>query len=155
MNTKWGQYLGLDECPYARRWVIEGKLGSVRVHHFYKSDDERAFHDHPWWFLTFVFKGGYTDVNPDEEDHVRAPAIRFRRAEHRHTVRTDPGGAWTLVVSGPKKRVWGFWVPDILFNDRRRARHGDEAAQERIDNAPKKFLRNERYFRQWGHHPCE
>lgn len=136
MRIKLGEYLGLKECPYARRWTLESKHGTLRVHHFYRSDDERALHDHPWWFLTFVFKGGYTDVNEQGNDHLRAPAIRFRRAEHKHTVRTDPGGAWTFVISGPKKRIWGFWVP-------------------RIGEKVPRFLRNEKYFAQHGHHPCD
>lgn len=49
-------------------------------------------------------------------DDVRAPAIRYRPAEHRHTTIAGPKGAWTLVLMGPKVRAWGFfrdgrWLP--------------------------------------------
>lgn len=41
-------------------------------------------------------------------DEVRAPAIRFRSAEHTHTTIAGPEGAWTLVLMGPKRKPWGF-----------------------------------------------
>lgn len=122
--------LGLPECPYVVRWRFETPLGSIRVHHWLASDDPRAKHDHPWWFATFVFKGGYTDASPDGDDHLRAPAVRFRRATHRHTVFPDPGGAWTLMITGPKVRTWGFWT-----NGR--------------------FYKMNKYFFKFGHHPCD
>lgn len=126
----WGQLLGRPECPYARRWIFGFGLGSVRVHHFYRSDDERHFHDHPWWFVTLVLRGGYTDVSPAGEDRLRPGSVRFRPALHRHTVRADPGGVWTVVVTGRPLRVWGFWVGE-------------------------RFKRSRRYFFDHGHHPCD
>lgn len=137
-----GQRLGEPECPYARRWVANfGPFGSVRVHHWLASDDQRYPHDHAWWFLTFVVRGGYTDIAnvvPDRlstrsvtiSDHVRAPTVRFRPSAHRHKVKVDPGGAWTVLVTGPPVRDWGFYVDG-------------------------QFKRMRRYFREHGHHPCE
>lgn len=129
-NIKWGEYLGFKECPYLRRWCLTVGLFSIRVHHFYKSDDERAFHDHPWWFVTLVLKDGYTDISPYGEDHLKIGSIRFRSAEHKHTVKTDPGGSWTLVITGPNLRNWGFWPNG-------------------------KFKKANKYFLEHGHHPCE
>jgi hypothetical protein len=100
------------------------------VHHWLGSDDDRAFHDHPWWFLTFVVKGGYTDKTPDGDEILRAPAIRFRPALHQHTVTYMPGGAWTVLVTGPKARTWGFWKDG-------------------------KFRKANRWFYRFGHHPCD
>src|SRR5215472_18922423 len=61
---KWAEKLGLPQCPYLIRWRAETPFGSVRLHHWLGPDDDRAFHDHPWWFVTFVLAGGYTDRNP-------------------------------------------------------------------------------------------
>lgn len=37
-------------------------------------------------------------------------SLAFRHAEDPHRItKLAPGGAWTLVVSGPKARSWGFW----------------------------------------------
>lgn len=132
----WRERLGLPRCPYVIRWRLETPLGSVRVHHWLAPDDGRAFHDHPWWFLTFVIRGCYGDQSPDDSDptgyrteFLRAPAVRFRRAEHRHTVVPCPGGAWTLLVTGPARRRWGFWPGG-------------------------KFVKANKWFASYGHHPC-
>jgi hypothetical protein len=130
LTVKLRERLGLPECPYVIRWRFEiSKAGSVRVHHWLGPDDDRAFHDHPWWFWTFVFKGGYIDRSPDGEEHLKAPAVRFRPALHQHTVIPYPEGAWTLLVTGPRVRVWGFWLDG-------------------------KFRKARRWFESKGHHPC-
>lgn len=134
-TIKWGERLGLDECPYLRRWAVVLGLFSIRVHHFYASDDERAFHDHPWWFVTLVLKGGYTDVSPAGEDHLGRGAVRFRPALHQHTVRVDPGGVWTIILTGRNMRTWGFW--------------------ERLGSGRTRFRKANKWFFEKGHHPCE
>ena len=126
----WGEPLGLDECPYVIRWIAETPWFSVRVHHWLGPDDDRAFHDHPWGFVTFVLKGWYSDVRPGGRDILRAPAVRFRPALHRHTVVPAPGGARTLLVTGRIIRPWGFWQ----------------------DGA--KFVKANKWFLTRGHHPC-
>lgn len=130
------EHLGLPECPYVYRWRFEVRgLGSLRVHHWIGSDDDRAFHDHPWWFLTLVVRGGYTDHSPDGADHLRAGSIRYRPALHRHTVVPDPGGAWTVLITGPRVRTWGFWI--------------------RVSDTKVKFYKARRWFESKGHHPCQ
>jgi hypothetical protein len=142
--------LGLPSCPYVIRWRLETPWFSIRLHHWLAPDDDRAPHDHPWNFTTFVLLGGYTDESTKPCDsncgpvghvggcaakfktreHLRAPAIRRREAAHQHTVFPDPDGAWTIIVTGPKVRSWGFWVKG-------------------------KFVKMNKYFLTHGHHPCE
>lgn len=122
--------LGLDTCPYLIRWRFESPWGSIRLHHWLAQDDPRHRHDHPWNFITFVLKGGYTDLSPNGDSHLRAPAVQYRAAEHQHTVVPDEGGAWTVIITGPKIRRWGFWVNG-------------------------KFKSNVKYFWKFGHHPCD
>ena len=126
---KLNEKLGLPECPYLIRWRLELPFGSIRVHHWLSSDDDRAFHDHPWWFWTIVLKGSYTDKSPDGTDHLRFLSHRYRPALHRHTVIPDPE-AWTLLVTGPPVRSWGFWLNG-------------------------KFRKANKWFLTFGHHPCE
>lgn len=125
----WGEPLGLDECPYVIRWIAETPWLSVRVHHWIASDDPRGHHDHPWSFLTFVLRGGYEDRSPDGTDYLKAPAVRFRSALHRHYVYPDEDGCWTLLLTGPIIRPWGFWVGE-------------------------KFTKANKWFLSKGHHPC-
>lgn len=129
--------LGLPECPYVIRWRIEFPFGSVRLHHWLAPDDDRAFHDHPWWFWTIVLKGCYGDQTPAPGEYagyrtefLKAPCARFRPALHRHTVVPCPGGAWTLLITGRPVRSWGFW-PDG------------------------KFRKANKWFLSHGHHPCQ
>jgi hypothetical protein len=127
----WAEPLGLPECPFVVRWKIESRSGwSLRLHHWLSSDDARAFHDHPWWFITLVLRGGYTDKGPDGDDVLRAGSVRYRPALHRHTVVPGARGAWTLMATGPKMRPWGFWLNG-------------------------KLIRHNKWFARFGHHPCE
>ena len=127
---KFNEKLGLDSCPYLIRWRFETPWGSIRLHHWLSQDDPRHRHDHPWSFVTFVLKGGYTDLSPAGDQHLRAPAVQYRDATHQHTVVPDKGGAWTIIVTGPKIRKWGFWVDG-------------------------KFKSRIKYFWKFGHHPCD
>jgi hypothetical protein len=129
-QLRWNEPLGKPECPYAYRWVLNFGLFALRVHHFVRSDDKRHFHDHGWWFLTFVLKGSYVDVSPDGRDQLRAGSIRFRKATHKHYVEVPKGGVWTFLITGSNSRKWGFWIGD-------------------------KFKRPLKYFDKYGHPPCD
>jgi hypothetical protein len=130
-RAEWARPLGLENCPYVIRWLAETPWFSLRMHHWLGPDDARAFHDHAWWFITFVVKGGYSDVNPKGCDILQAPAIRFRPALHRHTVQPLEGGAWTIMLTGRIMRPWGYWKNGV------------------------KFVKNNKWFASMGHHPCE
>jgi hypothetical protein len=130
VQIKFHEKLGLPECPYVIRWRIETRIGSIRLHHWLGPDDDRAFHDHPWWFATFVLRGGYTDRSPAGEEHLKAGSMRYRPALHQHTVVPDANGAWTLLVTGPKIRRWGFWLNG-------------------------KLIKANKWFLSFGHHPCD
>ncbi len=129
VQVRWAEKLR-PACPYMKRWVLDLGLFSLRVHHWYSSDDDRHFHDHPWPFATLVLKGGYTDVSPAGSDALRAGSVRRRPAEWQHTVKVNPSGCWTVMATGPQLRRWGFWVNG-------------------------KFKRSNKYFLEHGHHPCK
>lgn len=130
IQIRWREPLGKAECPYAYRWVFNLGLFSFRVHHFLRSDDKRYFHDHAWWFVTMVLKGSYTDVSPAGEDRMTAGSIRYRAARHKHYVKVEDGGCWTILLTGPMMRKWGFWVDG-------------------------KMKRPLKYFHKFGHPPCD
>jgi hypothetical protein len=113
---------GASEC--LEYWRIKTPLGGVRLHHWKRDDRDDFSHDHPWSFATLVLFGGYTDVASDGSvDCLRAGSVRFRSAEHRHTVK-DCAGCWTIVVMGPTRRDghayigeqladWHEWLRDV------------------------------------------
>lgn len=130
IQVRWNEPLGVKECPYAYRWVLNLGFVSFRIHHFLRSDDKRHFHDHGWWFLTFVLKGSYVDVSPDGRDALSFGSIRYRKATHMHYVEVPPTGVWTFLITGPAHRNWGFWVNGT-------------------------FKRPLKYFHKFGHPPCD
>lgn len=93
-----------------RRWVVQTPVGGLRLHHFFRGDDDREPHDHPWGFVTLVLAGGYVDVSVMGADVLRRGSVRYRPARHAHRVET--AGCWTLVLSGPITRAWGFWAAE-------------------------------------------
>lgn len=129
-----------------KRWVLDLYLFSIRLHHWMSSDDQRHYHDHPWNFITIVLAGGYTDIAPsNQEDPDSRPihermtpgTICHRASFHKHTVKVDDGGCWTLLLTGRPIRTWGFWV---------KRKDGSGIWRMRKRN---------KYFREMGHHPCE
>jgi hypothetical protein len=127
--VEWNKKLGLPECPYLIRWVAGTPFGSTRLHHWRGSDDLRNTHDHPWWFFTIVLWGGYWDITEDGAQRMRAGSFAFRPALHRHSVKVDQGGCWTIMICGPEIRDWGFWVAGV-------------------------FRKANKYFLKYKHHPC-
>lgn len=51
---------------YLDRWyVIPRNLWfNIYLHHTLRDDDPQALHDHPWWNVSLVLKGGYWEVMP-------------------------------------------------------------------------------------------
>lgn len=125
-----GEPMGLEECPYMRRWVADFGPLAVRLHRWERSDDARAFHDHAWWFLTLVLRGSYADESPAGRDVLTAGSVRYRSSSHKHTVQVLRPGTWTLLVTGRPVRRWGFWVRG-------------------------KLVMRDKYFATTGHHPCD
>lgn len=130
MQFVWGQKLGHPECPYIQRWVFKFGVFSFRLHRWFHSDDDRYFHDHPWWYISFLICGSYNDVSP-LGTRVRKPgSLAFYRANHQHTVQITKSPCWTILLTGSEKREWGFWVRG-------------------------RFRKRNRYFYDHGHPPCE
>ena len=127
---RWAEKLYCQTGVYNKRWYIKTPWFSIRLHHWFHSDDARNFHDHPWSFVTIVLKGGYTDISPQGEQEMKVGSVAFRPALHRHTVKVNPGGCWSLVLTGPEFRKWGFWVKN-------------------------KFKKANKYFLEHGKHVCD
>ena len=112
-------YIGGKESPYLLRWFVipRNHRLNVYVHKFLRDDDDRALHDHPWWFVSVMLRGRYLEVTKTGTRMRRAPSIAFRPATWTHRVALIDGQpCWTLIVTGRNARHWGFhcpkgWVP--------------------------------------------
>ena len=114
---------------YMTRYIAYlGPLG-LRLHQFFRGDDDSASHTHPWAFITFPFatyherrfKKGVEIPGPH---YVRAFRFHYRPSDFEHIVVGRLGGVtklneyqwcvdmspfWTFVITGPKTDDWGFY----------------------------------------------
>ena len=92
-----------------------------------RSDDDRALHDHPWAFNCSWLLTEYFEHTPRGVAHRKAGDWKFRwgPAPHRVELLTEqilfrdlvcfwvlaPKTCWTVFVTGPVVREWGFHCP--------------------------------------------
>lgn len=137
MKFTWRQAGGLKSCPYFHRWIVDFGKFAIRLHQWHESDDIRAFHDHPYWFITLVLWGGYWDITPlseneadEKQDTLSIGSVRFRPANHKHKVLLTHKPTWTLLLTGEPTRRWSFYINH-------------------------KAIKRDKYFAVYGHHPCD
>ena len=105
--------------PYLRRWYLLPRncLFNVYLHQFLRSDDDRALHDHPWINASVLMVGRYTEHTVDADGHpcqrvLRAGDIHVRLSGRiAHRIELTDGPCWTLFLTGPCYRQWGFHCP--------------------------------------------
>lgn len=114
--------IGGAERPYLKRWwlIPRNRFFNIYLHKFLRSDDDRALHDHPWANCSIVLSGQYIEHTAAWSRMRRAGAVVLRRPTHAHRVELVGDCCWTLFITGPWVREWGFhcakgWVPWRLF----------------------------------------
>jgi hypothetical protein len=119
----------INEQKYMDRWIVYFGFGTLRLHKFYRGDDDRASHTHPWWFVTFPLSAYIESVYAQgvwlRDRTVRAWRPHFRSSKFEHIVlraaprhcdgNCKPGKCpvtapfWTIVLSGQRVNAWGFY----------------------------------------------
>lgn len=111
--------IGGHDRPYLRRWWVipRNRFLNVYLHEFLRSDDDRALHDHPWANCSVLLRGSYVEHTIaaggiEHRQQLRAGAIRMRwTGRLAHRVELTDGPCWTLFITGPRYRAWGFHCP--------------------------------------------
>lgn len=115
----WGKVklvISVAGSVYMTRWGVRSPFCGIYLHRFERGDADPYVHDHPWSFVSFVLRGGYTEVVRDNfthelrERHVKRINVK-RRDDAHYVVKLDRTPTWTLVFVGRRRRTWGFWVP--------------------------------------------
>lgn len=124
--------------PYMLRWYLIPRNHHINVylHKFLRDDIDEALHDHPWWFVSIILRGGYIEYGETEDGKLtvkcrtaitdwRSPwwhrSVAYRLATHRHRIalpHTRDGGrepCWTVIITGRNSRTWGFWCKPERF----------------------------------------
>lgn len=119
--------IGPADDVYLERWFVipRNRWFNVYLHRFLRSDDDRALHDHPWVNLSILLRGSYIEVSPTARRMRRPlrPVARGPRSLHRVEL-INGARVWTLFITGPKVRTWGFqcpkgWIPWTEFAETR------------------------------------
>lgn len=124
--------IGGNDNPYIRRWWVipRNRWFNVYLHHILRDDPAHAVHDHPWTNCSLVLIGGYLDVTPKGRFRRRAGSLTFRRATAAHRIELEwvtkssrgqdrtwrrerifQRSCWSLFITGPVTREWGFHCP--------------------------------------------
>jgi len=117
--------------PYLLRWFLvrPNRFCNVYLHAMLKSDDDRVMHDHPWPSLSIMLSGHLIEHYANRPKlkvdrffpklrYLHVGRIVFRRPSLAHRLSVPdwsaesgtPGNeVWTLFITGPWVRRWGFW----------------------------------------------
>lgn len=112
--------IGGAELPYLLRWFVipRNRFFNVYLHCFKRSDDDRALHDHPWASLSIILRGAYTEHTiaqggVQRREIIEAGGWRLRwTGRLAHRIELHAGECWTLFITGPRYRAWGFHCPE-------------------------------------------
>ncbi len=116
--------VGHADDPYLHRWRLlpRNAIANIYIHKFWRDDDDRALHDHPYANLSVVLENGYYEQLTHAYDHAPQPPLHCfrppgwvgtRAAATPHRVIVRPNALpISLFLRGPRTREWGFWYPN-------------------------------------------
>lgn len=101
----------LELVGYLHRWCLlpRNRQGNIYLHRII-GPDEPVMHDHPWQFRSVILSGGYLEVTPNGTRYRGVDNSHTRQAADRHYIQSVMPDTWTLVITGPVVREWGFWI---------------------------------------------
>lgn len=95
---------------------LERSLGggyTLRLHRILRPDADRCPHDHPYWMVRLIVKGGYIEeCGPERRvEHRRPGDITLHPPLFQHRIlELLDRESWSLVITGPHERQWGFYT---------------------------------------------
>lgn len=116
----------INDRVHLYRWTLFRCRWFQIVLHNFRSDDPPDLHDHAWWNVSIVLRGVLKETTLKHAPwlargayysrHLRAPCVRIRSAAELHRLSIVRGPVWTLFITGPECRLWGYdtdagWVP--------------------------------------------
>lgn len=108
---------------YLLRFYIKhsGLLPGLYLHYFYRGDEGRELHNHPFKFsFSVLLTGSYTEHRLIHRtsgavlvQELGPGSVNVIRANDFHKVILKNGPLWTLFCSWRRVQRWGFWDQDL------------------------------------------
>ena len=135
-----------NDVDYLYRWWVipRNKYFNIYLHKVV-GDDEPFFHDHPWNSVGIILKGEYVEWTPYEQNRfhklkrkltnaafsietLSQGNIKYRDITYAHYLTVSKPDdrwyegkvyepVWSLFITGPKKRDWGFYNKQGVFEN--------------------------------------
>jgi len=112
------------DVDYMERWYVipRNRFFNIYIHHFMGSD-EPIPHNHPWYSLSWIVSGHYTEHLLSGSRIKRAGSWTLRTPDLYHWIEIDKP-VYTLFITGPRLQEWGFlrgakWVHFMDHEGRR------------------------------------
>src|SRR5882757_3663924 len=90
--------IGKEDDTYMERWWVipRNRVFNIYLHHFLRSDDDRALHCHPWMNCSILLQGRYTEHTiaaggVHHRAEYTAGTIKFRSAKYAHRIELTDG----------------------------------------------------------------
>ena len=112
-----------EGVEHFKRWGIQTRFGNLYLHKISRSDEDHP-HNHPWNFCSLILKGGYYEkhystiqpISPDtpfilEKNTPGKFLVRYLMDYHKIQLIDENVPTWTLVLTGPHKKTWGYLTP--------------------------------------------
>lgn len=110
--------IGKPGNDYLQRWFVipRNRFFNIYLHRFLRSDYDRALHDHPWLNMSILLDGEYVEHTIPQgginlKKRYVTGDIKMRGARSAHRVELTNGPCWSLFITGPRVREWGFHCP--------------------------------------------
>lgn len=111
-----------DGSSYLRRLrIVETPWFGLLLHRIDGPDTEADPHDHPWWFASWVVRGGYDEIvwplaslwgRGKIRNHWKRWSLHAMPLPAAHRITSVLPGTITVVMHGPRVKSWGFWIWD-------------------------------------------
>lgn len=110
--------VGPSAAPTYYRWQLFKLRGfQLCLHKWFRSDNDRALHDHSGDSISMVIRGAYLEIFAADVSRIVLPFRPvFRKAETPHRVMLlsrshEQRPVWSLWFRWPPRREWGFHCP--------------------------------------------
>lgn len=109
----------LELVGYLHRWCLvpRNRECNIYLHHII-GPDEPVMHDHPWRFKSIILNGEYLEFTDNGAQIRTAGFSHTMEARDSHFIEHVAPDTWTLIITGPIEREWGFWIDNQWVHHR-------------------------------------